>query len=107
MASGIPPVFSLAAFQCIQAHWTPREPCPSFVTDFSSCSIDPFKAPPASRAKGESMEQEKRNRFITIEIKVRFGRAQFEFRLSNWLKWLGAAVVLGLRIYRALHGGSS
>jgi hypothetical protein len=49
------------------------------------------------------MEQEKRNSLVTIEIKVRFGRIQYEFKLSNWLRWLGAIVVVGLRIYRALH----
>jgi hypothetical protein len=53
------------------------------------------------------MEQEKRIPILSIDIQIRFRGGIYEFSLARVLKWLGAFAIVGLRIYRALHGASS
>ena len=50
------------------------------------------------------MEQEKRNPILSIDIQIRFRGAIYEFSFTRALKWLGAFAIIGLRVYRALHG---
>jgi hypothetical protein len=53
------------------------------------------------------MEQEKRNPIFSIDIQIRLRGAVYEFSFSRALKWLGAIAIIGLRMYRALHGAPS
>ena len=50
------------------------------------------------------MEQEKRNPILSMDIQIRFRGALYEFSVVRALKWLGACVIVGLRLYRSLHG---
>ncbi len=50
------------------------------------------------------MEQEKRVPILSIDIQIRFRGAIYELSFTRALKWLGACVIIGLRLYRALHG---
>ena len=53
------------------------------------------------------MEQEKRNPILSVDIQIRFRGAIYEFSFTRALKWLGAFAIIGLRVYRALHGAPS
>ncbi len=53
------------------------------------------------------MEQEKRIPILSIDIQIRFRGALYEISLARVLKWLGAFAIVGLRLYRSLHGASS
>jgi len=50
------------------------------------------------------MEQEKRIPILSIDVQIRFRGALYEISLARLLKWLGAFAIVGLRLYRSLHG---
>jgi hypothetical protein len=53
------------------------------------------------------MEQEKRIPILSVDIQIQFRGALYEFSFTRVLKWLGAFAMVGLRLYRALHGAPS
>jgi hypothetical protein len=50
------------------------------------------------------MEQEKRIPILSIDIQIRVRGAIYEFSLAKILKRLVTMAVIGLRLYRSLHG---
>lgn len=53
------------------------------------------------------MDQEKRNPILSIDVRVRFRGAIYRIDLARILKWAGALLVLGIRLYRTIHGAPS
>ena len=53
------------------------------------------------------MEQEKRIPILSIDIQIRFRGVIYEFSFTRVMKWLGAFVIVGLRLYRSLYGTPS
>ena len=53
------------------------------------------------------MDQEKRNLILSIDFQIRFRGTIYEFNFTRLLKWLGPLAIIGLRLYRSLHGAAS